>query len=260
MDDVGASSKRYEIYSDYRFGVGSIGISANLLFLKYLKPFKKWGVYRELKSSDWQQIIDKLDYEEIKLTLAITAAWADNEFTIIPFQEKYPDEAELIKDGQKRGLLEIANHGLTHCVVENNLFKPKWFSSNRKYHREFWDWVSPEIQEKHIKESQSILKNYFKKDIVTFVPPGNVFTDITVKLAERYGIKYISCRTAPTIKGNITIIGNQNVIPFHDRDIIINGQQWFDSLINDNKKFKKIFICELGETLSHLLKTQTAQF
>ena len=64
------------------------------------------------------------------------------------------------------GIIEIANHGLTHCVLIENLFYPRPFSSNRKFHREFWKWLSPEIHKEHIYRSQEILSNYFNEDIV----------------------------------------------------------------------------------------------
>ena len=53
MDDVGASSKKYEVYSKLLFG--------NFLFLKYIPPFKAMGPYNELTVDNWDEIISILD-------------------------------------------------------------------------------------------------------------------------------------------------------------------------------------------------------
>ena len=58
LDDVGASTKRYEVYSKCRFGIGRYAISGNWLFLKYLPGIKAWGPYRELSAKEWRQISD----------------------------------------------------------------------------------------------------------------------------------------------------------------------------------------------------------
>ena len=63
MDDVGASTKKYEVYSKYRIG--------NILFLKYLKPFKAWGPYKELTEDEWEQIFLILSKYNAKITIAM---------------------------------------------------------------------------------------------------------------------------------------------------------------------------------------------
>ena len=77
------------------------------------------------------------------MTVAVTAAWAERSDRVTPFPERCPSAAVAFKEGVRRGLIEIANHGLTHCVLDRNLFRLHWFSSNRTYHREFWPWVRP---------------------------------------------------------------------------------------------------------------------
>ena len=61
MDDVGASTKKYEVYSKKIFG--------NFLFLKRLKYFKAWGPYRELNEFEWNDILKLLYNFNCKLTV-----------------------------------------------------------------------------------------------------------------------------------------------------------------------------------------------
>lgn len=249
LDDVGASTKKHEVYSNHVWKVGRPGISANWLFLKYLPVFKKWGPYREMTAQEWYVIYDLLETCDAKLTVAVTAAWAESEKNLIPFPMRFPEEAAALKEGSEQGLIELANHGLTHCVLKDNAFKPKWFSSNRRYHREFWDWIPHEIQEEHIRQSQDILQNWFDTEIVTFVPPGNVFIDATLETAQRYGLRYVSCSTPRRIHGQMVIIGDEQVLPFHDRDIVFNGVEWLRQLIANQEGKRFCFVRELGEEI-----------
>ena len=90
MDDVGASTKHFEVYSKIPFG--------NFLFLKYLPFFRAWGVYREIDSELWSEIFDFLVKENAKLSIAITASWVEKDGRLVPFPEKFPKESKLIKD------------------------------------------------------------------------------------------------------------------------------------------------------------------
>lgn len=249
LDDVGASSKKYEIYSNHSWKVCGLSISANWLFLKYLNSFKCWGPYRELIVDEWFGIYDLLEKYGAKLTVAVTAAWVKSNGCLIPFPERFPEEATALKEGLDQGLIEIANHGLTHCVLKNNLFKPKWFSSNRSYHREFWDWLPYDVQKEHINRSQDILQGWFGTDIVTFVPPGNVFTDATLEIAQKYGLRYVSCSKPPKTDNDFVIISGKQVVPFHDRDIVINGIEWLREQLVKRQDKQFCFIGELGESI-----------
>lgn len=249
IDDIGASSKRYEVYSDWCWRKGPLRLDGNWLFLKHLPPFRKWGPYREITAQEWNAIYNLLEKSGAKLTVAVTAAWAESERRLIPFPVRFPKQAATLKEGLEQGLIEIANHGLTHCVLKDNAFKPKWFSSNRRYHREFWDWITLEIQEEHIRRSQDILQNWFDTEIATFVPPGNVFTDATLEIAQRYGLRYVSCNTPPRIYGQMVIIGDEQVVLFHDRDIVLNGVVWLRQLIDNQPGQQFCFVRELGERI-----------
>ncbi len=216
--------------------------------MKYIEPFKRWGPYRELSAEEWEGVLELLEKFKAKLTVGVTAAWAVNENLQIPFPEKFPRQAAVLQNGVQRGLLEIANHGYVHCVLQENQFKPKLFTGNRKFHREFWDWIPEDIQEQHISQSQNILQDWLGQNVVTFIPPGNVFSDVTLKIASRLGIKYLSCQTEPRAAYGIQILGNKNVIPFHDRDLVTSGLSWLESLLTQKGNVKWNFVRELGKS------------
>lgn len=246
LDDPGASSKRYEVYSDHRWNIKGIHISANWLFLKYMQPFKKWGPYREMRGSEWFEVFDILQRHDARLTVAVTATWVVDKNRLIPFNQRFPEEAAALKEGMQQGLIEIANHGLTHCVLQDNLFKPKLFEGNRQYHREFWDWLPLELHEEHIQRSQEILQSFFETDVVTFVPPGNVYNEATLEIAMRYGLRYLSCQTTPGSSNSLLVLGNENTIPFHDRELVLYGVDWLDKLLTNHSETDFGFVRELG--------------
>ncbi len=258
MDDVGASSKRYEIYSDYTWKLKVRGRTlkikgrklklqiGNWLFLKYLAPFKAWGPYREMTVPEWYDIYKLLEQFDAKLTVGVTATWADSEHELIPFPKRFPEEAQVLKEGLQQGFVEIANHGLSHCVLTDNLFKPKWFSGNRKCHREFWDWIPRAVHEEHLRRSQDILQSYFMTEIVTFVPPGNVFAEMTLDIAEKYGIRYVACQTSQKRYKQVAVIGNEQIIPFHDREIVLYGVQWLHHVLLKHRDKEFYFVKDIA--------------
>jgi hypothetical protein len=223
-----------------------VRVSGNWLFLKYLSGWKACGPYREMHTDEWYQVFEILRAESARMTIAITAAWADRSDRVTPFPLRFPAQAEALKEGVRQGLIEVANHGLTHCVLEGNLFRPRWMTSNRAYHREFWDWVPLPVQELHIRRSQEILQDYFGVPVVTFVPPGNVFTEGTLAIAERYGLRYVSCNTKPGKTGTLIVLGNEDVVPFHDRDLVLNGVGWLRSLIARQDNTRCCSVADLG--------------
>lgn len=213
MDDVGASTKQFEVYSKTTLG--------NILFLKYFPPLKAWGPYEEITPKVWEEIINILIKLSANMTIAVTAAWVDEKNNLIPYPVKFPKQAKILKQAATKGIVEIANHGLVHCVVGKHL--PRLFSSNRKYHREFYDFQPEEIIKNHLEESQKILQDYFRMKIVTFVPPGNVWTEFTKEYSKKVGLKNLSAK-------------DSDVYAFHDRDIVLNGTKWLEYKINEYKK------------------------
>lgn len=235
IDDIGASSKKYEIYSKFHGG--------NILFLKYMQCFRAWGSYREMTVNEWNSVFNILEKFNAKLTVGVTATWVEADGTLVPFPEKFQEEAAKLKEGVKAGLLEIANHGLTHCVVGKHL--PRLFFSNRKYHREFWGWLDTKVHFEHIKRSQQILQNYFGMCIETLVPPGNVFTESTIIAARENGIKVINCYTKSRNVNGVRILSEENVTAFHDRELVLEGVDWLERKLEAYEDVTYYFVKEL---------------
>ncbi|MBN1788095.1 MAG: polysaccharide deacetylase family protein [Sedimentisphaerales bacterium] len=237
IDDIGASSKRFEVYSKVPGG--------NILFLKCLPAFKAWGPYEELSAGQWEGIFSILRRFGAKLTVSVTAGWVEKDGQLIPFIQKFPSQAEAIKKALDEGLVEIANHGLTHCVIGRHL--PRLFSSNRTFHREFWSWLEEDVHYEHIERAQNILQDYFQVKVTTLVPPGNVFCDATVKAAEKFGINLINCYTETKTIGSVRIVGEENVFAFHDRELIIDGIGWLEGRLAyfEKKNIEYCFVKEL---------------
>jgi len=236
IDDVGASSKKFEIYSKKIFG--------NFLFLKRLPIFKAWGPYEELSLENWKEILNYIGENNYKLTIAVTASWVDEKNIKTPFFEKFPAQANIIYDHLKYGNIEIVNHGLTHCVVGRHL--PHFFSSNRKFHREFWEWVPYEVQHSNLIESCNIFKKWIGYIPKILVPPGNVYSKDTVKICEKLNFKAINSSKKFQVNSSIKFLDNENVFAFHDRDIVMNGMNWIKNIYKVNsKKFKFNFLHDL---------------
>ena len=248
MDDVGASTKQYNQHGKKLWKIFGrnlpVAFFANWLFFKRIKPFSNWAPYSELNVTQWKNLFLLLRKYNATLTVGITASWAKSENELISFDKKFPNEYSIIKEGVEENILEIANHGLTHCVLIDNLFYPKLFSSNRDYHREFWDWLPDEYHRDHIVKSQDILTKIFKTEILTFIPPGGIWTNNTEEYAYNVGIRFISAKEdiCPTgLESNgITYVGNKNMIDFHDRDLVLYGFDWLENQI---KSMKNTLFC-----------------
>ena len=198
IDDIGASTKVFNYYSKrrrYNFGI-----------LRHHRFFGAWAPYPEMTPQLWAHTYEVLRKFQAKLTVAITACWVEGNGNLIPFPEKFPQEASILREGLDEGLLEIANHGLTHCVLENLSFKPKLWGSVRTYHREFWDWLDEGVHYRHLQQSQEILQDYFQTEITTLVPPGNVFAPQTIEAAKTLGFQRVNCQTQYRTEVDIQII------------------------------------------------------
>lgn len=181
IDDVGASTKKFNQYSNF--------LLANFWFLKRMWPFKRWGPYEELTISEWMFFLNLFSEHNIKPIVAVTACWVDEHSNLIPFPDKFPEEADFLKKAWYENKIEVANHGLTHCVVGKHL--PRFFGSNREYHREFWPFLAQEVHDDHVHKSQNILENYFERNVEIFVPPGNVWSLKTYKSLKGTNIRRI---------------------------------------------------------------------
>ena len=76
----------------------------------------------------------------------------------------------------------------------------------------------------------SNLRN-FETEIVTFVPPGNVFSRSTELACAENGIRRINCNTQSKENSTLRIIGNERVIAFHDREVVLEGVNWLEKKI-----------------------------
>lgn len=253
LDDVGAASKRHEIYGLTRIRIGGYALPfpGNFLFLKYLPPVKRWGPYRELTAVEWSRILVALEAAGSRMTVGITAGWVESDGRVVPFPEKFPAAAALIRDGARRGLLEVANHGYTHCVLQDRLFRPRLFSGNRHYHREFYDWLPEAVHREHLARAQAILHDFFGTPVVTLIPPGNVFSAKTLAAARDVGIRYVSCRQpgrGDPVDG-LTFVDEADVVALHDRDLVRRGLEWFRLLLRERRDTSFRSVREVAERL-----------
>lgn len=250
LDDVGAASKQHEVYGTTRIPLGGLALPfpGNFLFLKYMPPFKRWGPYAELGPRAWEGILAALSEVGAKLTVAVTAGWVERDAHVTPFPVKFPEQARVLREGQRQGVLEIANHGYTHCVLQDRLYRPRLFAGNRPYHREFYDWLPDELHRRHLESAQNILGSWFGTPPETLVPPGSVFSAKTVAAAATLGIRYISCRAPaplPPAEG-VTFVDESRVVAFHDRDIVRGPRQFLSRLLGSRPGTRFVTVSELA--------------
>ncbi len=251
LDDVGAASKRHEVYglTRVRLGPWQVPFPGNFLFLKYLPPIKRWGPYRELTAAEWETILASLQASGSRMTVGITAGWVEDDGGVVPFPLKFPDEARMLREGVARGLVEVANHGYTHCVLQDRLFRSRMFSGNRQYHREFYDWLPEEIHREHLAHAQEILGEFFGTPVLTLIPPGNVFSKKTLAAAAEVGLRYVSCldaiRWGPF--GRLVFVDEARVATVHDRDLVLGGMAPLGRLLRERQAAPFVTVREIGE-------------
>jgi peptidoglycan/xylan/chitin deacetylase (PgdA/CDA1 family) len=253
LDDVGAASKRHEVYGMTRIRLGGLALPfpGNFLFLKYVPPVKRWGPYRELRPAEWERILEALEATGARMSVGVTAGWVESDGRVVPFPAKFPDVAALIRCGVDRGLLEVANHGYTHCVLEDHRFRPRLFSGNRAEHREFHAWLPAAVHRDHVERAQGILQGFLGSPVVTFVPPGNVFTRDTLIAAAAAGLRYVSClepeRWGPV--DGLVWVGGSDVVAIHDRDLVVRGLGVLDDLLEAGRPRPFVTVREMGDRL-----------
>jgi hypothetical protein len=251
MDDVGAASKRHEIYGITRIPLGRwrVPFPGNFLWLKYLPGIKRWGRYAELAASEWRAAFQLLADARAHLTVAVTAAWVEDDGALTPYAQRFPEAAAALRDGVAAGLVEIANHGLTHCLLRDGAFRPRAFAGNRSFHREFYDFIPPDEQRAHIARAQDLLTDAFKTEVVTFVPPGNLLQRATLEAARDVGLRFASFRAPTSLDGPLPVIGDERGVAFHDRDIVLGGVGWLESLLSARRGVEILQVKELGARL-----------
>ncbi|MGE3261161.1 MAG: polysaccharide deacetylase family protein [Bacteriovoracia bacterium] len=229
IDDIGASTKQFEQYTRNRW--------LNVGILKDRRLFGAWGPYREMTVKEWEEVYALLREQKAKLTVAITGCWVEDDASLTPFPEKFPEEARILKAGMEEGLLEIAGHGLTHCIVDGGRFRPRFLGSNRTFHREFWNWVPDPVHHASVTRSLEILEKYFGEKITSYVPPGNVYAAATLEACRRNGIKVVNCHNPKLpAPAPVRVVGNEQVLSFHDREIVLEGAAWLQKKIIEYPK------------------------
>lgn len=233
IDDIGASTKHFNQHGKKHIKLfGKIPCYfpfANVWLFKRIEPFRGWAVYDEVTAAEWSEFLDIFAQHEIVPIIAVTAAWVEKDGTLTPFPKKFPEEAALLKEAYRNNKIVIANHGLTHCVVGKHL--PRFWSSNRKYQREFLPELSQEIHREHIVRSQEILESYFQKPIEILVPPGNLWSIKTYRALKGTSITKIMCnrymRDSDTpVQGIDFIPDTKEMVVFHDRELKLYGTMW----------------------------------
>jgi peptidoglycan/xylan/chitin deacetylase (PgdA/CDA1 family) len=253
LDDVGAASKRFEVYGVTRLRLGRLRIPfpGNFLFLKYVPPIKRWGPYGELSAAAWEAILASLEAAGARMTVGITAGWVEVDGRVTPFPSKFPEAAAAIRAGAERGILEVANHGYTHCVLQEGLFRPRLFHGNRPFHREFYDWLPADVHREHVTRAQGILQDFFGAPVLTFVPPGNVFSQATLAAAAAAGLRYVSC-LEPTrwgVGAGLTFVSDLDVVSIHDRDLVRDGIGFLEGLLRGRSDEPFVTVREVGERM-----------
>lgn len=251
LDDVGAASKRHEVHGRTRLPLGPVALPfpGNFLFLKYCPGIRRWGPYRELSAREWRGILDALAGADARMTVAVTAAWVERDGRLVPFPAKFPEAAAAVREGVRAGRLEVANHGYTHCLVADGRFRPRLFSGNRQYHREFFDWLPEDVHREHLERAQGILQEFFQVPVVTLVPPGNLFSPKTLAAAAAVGIRCVSCRDVARHGGRegLALVDDADVLALHDRDVVLGGVARFAARLAARPRGSLVTVREVAE-------------
>ena len=249
IDDIGASSKEFEYYGKNSLEIfGKFlplpELLTNFLFMKKVPLWSGWARYNELTEEDWLNIITFLSENKLILNVAITSCWVNQENKLIRFDKKFPKQTKILKEGISKRLIYILNHGLTHCIPGKHL--PMKFRSNQKFHREFSKYLNSIDHFKHLKKSQQILFDIFGFYPKILVPPGNQYNLDTIKAMNKLGMKYIQCNRdknhqpsdSDLKRYSIIHIDNKEVNVLHDKDIVLKGLNYFNSIKNfSNNKY-----------------------
>ena len=86
---------------------------------------------------------------------------------------------------------------------------------------------------------------------ISFIPPGNVYSTKTVNSIKNTDILIInSTKKINTQYGKIKYVNEENVIPFHDREISLYGVKWLEDMIVDIlRKYNQVNFINLKDLL-----------
>ncbi len=233
IDDIGASAKYYNRHIKFRINFGGMTVPLHRIFnigpVKTCRFLKGWAVYDEMKPEEWDEIFKVFDeFSQIPI-IAVTACWVDAKSNLIPFPEKFIEEAGYLKSKLKQRKIIIANHGLTHCVLGKQ--KSGFWGSNQFYWREFYPFLDETIHTEHILKSQEILEGFFEESVTIFVPPGNIWCQSTYKALLKTNIKLVlagryMCDTREVMEGMKFINDKSGLLNIHDRELKLFGPDW----------------------------------
>lgn len=197
IDDLGASSKLHERHRG------------------------KWWPYRELRAEELATLMAWLARTGSRVTLAITARWVTRRANQIPYARMFPEQAAVIRLAVQHGLVEVACHGLTHCIPGRHADWTFW-RSNRQWHREFIDALPFPEQVEHLRVARAELEQTFLAPVTTLVPPGNAISERLALTALDLGFTVVTCRRPDP--STASVIADDRAYPVtHDRDLVAWG-------------------------------------
>jgi hypothetical protein len=193
-----------------------------------------WAVYDELEPREWEGVMAVLERHGVMPLVGITACWAERDSRLIPFPERFPDEAFWLKKRLQEGRIKIANHGLTHCVLGKH--QPRFFGSNQRYWREFYPFLEGSIHEEHVSRSQEILQQFFEEPVTVFVPPGSIWCQATYRALKKSGIRtviasrYMMDSEEPMQEIEF-VHDREMTLNLHDRELKLHGAGWLEETL-----------------------------
>lgn len=158
IDDLGASSKRYERWSHHTW--------ANVWPLYNRQFFGAWGPYRELTADELDQIFKVVAHASKTITVAITAYWVKRNGSLMAYHRRFPAQAAMVAYWARRGVVEVAAHGMTHCVP--GFHRHRWIGNNRYWHRDRHPWRA---------EAKRSIESWLDLPVTRFVEPGQISRD-----------------------------------------------------------------------------------
>lgn len=210
LDDIGAATK------EYRYTVAG-----------QLLGRREWAPYAEIDAETWRQIGKLLLDLNQRICVAVTACWVyeplPGRYSLIPYPERWPAAAMVLRELADAGLVEIANHGLAHWDGVTDP-QPRWVKSNRPAWREFrpyageWTVHCWKRCDERLEESQRILGDWLGRRPRLFVPPGHVASGFAEWTDwAKYGIEEV-LGPAPDA--------------YHDRNVALGGVEWLASRLS----------------------------
>ncbi|MDW3646770.1 MAG: hypothetical protein R8P61_06900 [Bacteroidia bacterium] len=209
---------------------------------------------KKLQEKEWMQLGEILDQKTARMSIAYVSAWVDDSAGINHSPLQSPSEFRGLKHLKDQELLSIAAHGYTHLYPDLKA----WHAATDKHENVNWYREyskdacrilekSPAHERPEYKAS-ALINEYFDSPPLTFVFPGEVFTELAQMwvLAAGYqliasyylGIRidnricwcqqiqspYLDEAHADFFKGSWPVVAY-----FHDFDLINEGIPWLES-------------------------------